>query len=180
MKKIILILTIITCLIGIGYYIYNNISFVDNLVEVPIEQPEINEDIVGNINIYLINLNTNEIEKESRNISLKELNASPYNTILKELKTPSNSSNILSPIPNNCEIISVTNNKNILEITLSKEFLEQDIQNAKDKLILKSIIFTINNLKEIEGIKISVSNTNSILFGNYSLDKIYTINDFKE
>ena len=98
-KKIFLVLIILVCIFGIGYYIYNNVSFVDDVIDIPLNEPEIKEDVVGNLNIYLINSNTNEIEKESRSISIKELNKSPYETILNELKKSSSSANIISPIP---------------------------------------------------------------------------------
>lgn len=179
-KKIILVLVIIACILGIGYFIYTNVSFVDDVVEVPIDEPEIKEDIVGNLNIYLINKDTTDIEKETRNISLKELNSAPYETILKELKQPSTSSNVLTPIPENCSIISVVTKHNILEITLSDDFIKQNTDNNYDKLILKSIVTTINNLKEINGIKINIENNSNASLGNYTLNNVYTISDFKE
>lgn len=179
-KRLVLVLIIIACLVGVGYYLYSNISFVDDFVDEPIQQPEIKEDILGNLNVYLINTDSNEIQKETRSVSLKELNASPYEVILNQLKTPSTSSNILIPIPENCKIISVNNNSNILEVTLSAEFTAQNTNNGMDKLILQSIVTTIYNLKEISGIRIFVENNSNASLGNYTLNNIYTISDFKE
>ena len=179
-KKVFFILIIIAGIFGVGYYIYSNVSFVEDIAEVPIDEPQVKEDVVGNLSIYLINKDTNEIQKEIRSVSLKDLNSSPYETILNELKLASTSSNLLAPIPENCLILSVTSNQNILEITLSEDFIKQDTQNGIDKLILKSIVTTINNLKEIDGIRIIIENNNSPILGNYSLKNIYTISDFKE
>lgn len=185
-KKIMLIILIISFLFGIGYYIFQNISFVDDKftqlpsASEPIDLPEVKQDILGKLNIYLVNSSTKELQKETRNISLKQLNLLPYDTILNELKSPSTSANILSPIPKECTIISVSNNNNLLEITLSDDFINQNTENGLDKLILESIVKTINNLKEIDNIKISIENKPNASLGNYTLNSTYSILDFKE
>ncbi len=179
-RKIFITVLIVAILFIIGYLIYTNISFVDDTEEiVSSSQTKPSEDIIGDLPIYLINTKNGELEKEVRNISLKKLNSDPYNVILNELKTSSKNSNLITPLPISCTIISVNKNGDTLTLELSDDFIKQNTDNNMDKLILQSIVTTITNLKEINNIKFVVNNSTDTMFGQFDLSKTFSNKSFE-
>lgn len=187
-KKWILTIVLIGILGVILYYVFSNVSFVDeNMLDNSIDYPsnntnEINEiqpqeDIIGTLNIYLVNTKNMELSKETRSISIKDLSENTYMSLLKNLAISSN--NLLAPIPDNCKILSADLSGNILTIDLSEEFISQDTKNGLDKLILQSIVTTLTNLKEVNTIKINIENNTDSMFGQYSLANMFSQNSFQ-
>lgn len=102
-----------------------------------------------------------------------------------------NSSNALLPeyfnpvIPNDTKILSVKIKDNILYINFSKEFL--NIDKDVSRSVIESLVYTLTNFKEIEGIKIEVDgktlnyipNTDekigSVLTKDFGINKVYDI-----
>lgn len=185
-KKIILIILILLILFGAGYYIFRNTSFVDDsMIEAlpsdntNTETEYIKKDIINDINIYLININTKELEKEKRSVSLTDLNDNPYITLLDQLKKSSTNSNLITPIPENVQILSATLDKSTLIIDLSNEFVMQDTENKLDSLILKSIVKTLTNLKEVSNIKINIDGNENSKLGSFDLSEKFSNSSFE-
>lgn len=170
------------------YFIFTNISFVDedmldNSIDYPSENIEDNsnlqpsEDIIGTLNVYLINKNDMQLVKEARSVSIKDLTDDTYMALLKNLSTSSN--NLLAPLPAECKILSTNLEGNTLTIDLSEEFTKQDVSNGLDKLILNSIVATLTNLKEVSMVKINIENNTSATLGQYSLTNMFSRNSFQ-
>lgn len=185
-KKILLIILLVLLICLIGYAIYNNISFVDeNILNELASDSSSNTtqiskpDIIDNINIYLVNSSTKELEKESRAISLKELSDNPYLTLLNELKTKSENEKLLCPIPESTQILSASLENSTLVIDLSNDFISQDVSNELDRLILHCIVKTMTNLKEVSNIKINIEGNTSSKLGSFDLSSNLTNYSFE-
>lgn len=185
-KKFILIIFVVGLISLIGYGIYTNVSFVDDEIisELSSNNPSDNmqtekTDIISSVNVYLLNTSTKELEKESRNISLKELNKNPYITLLNQLQIKSENDKLSCPIPENTKILSANLESSTLVIDLSNEFLLQDISNETDKLILQSIVKTMTNLKEISNVKINIDGNTSSKLGTFDLSSTFANYSFE-
>ena len=185
-KKIILIIFVVGLISLIGYGIYTNVSFVDDEIISELSSNSSSDntqteksDITSTINVYLLNTSTKEIEKESRNISLKELNKNPYITLLNQLKTKSENEKLVCPIPENAKILSANLEDSTLVIDLSNDFISQNVSNETDKLILQSIAKTMTNLKEISNIKINIEGNTSSKLGSFDLSSTFTNYSFE-
>ena len=187
-RKWILPVILIAILLLVIYLVSTNISFVDeNMLDNSIDYPsditenldtiEPNEDIIGTLNIYLIDKSQMQLVKQVRNISIKDLNENTYMSLLENLTISTN--NLLNPIPQDCKILSANLQGNLLTIDLSEEFLKQDVSNGLDKLILNSIVTTLTNLKEVNTIKINIQNSSDAMFGQYSLSNMFSKNSFQ-
>ena len=179
---------LIVILVLLLYFVFSNITFVDedmlnNSINYPSENVdnisniEPNEDIIGTINVYLIDTQEKLLVKEARSISIKDLTEDTYMALLKNLSQGTNK--LLAPIPSECKILSTTLEGTTLTIDLSEEFIKQDISNGLDKLILHSIVATLTNLKEVNLIKINIENNTSATFGQYSLTNMFSKNSFQ-
>lgn len=185
-KKFILIIFVIGLIGLIGYSIYTNVSFVDDEIISELSSNSASDntqikkaDVTSSVNIYLLNTVTKELEKENRNISLKELNKNPYITLLNQLQIKSENDKLSCPVPENAKILSANLENSTLVIDLSKEFLSQDISNETDKLILQSIVKTMTNLKEINNIKINIDGNTSSKLGTFDLSSTFANHSFE-
>ena len=187
-KKLVISIILIAILAVILYFIFTNISFVDedmlnNSIDYPSHETEDinnvqpNEDIIGTLNVYLVHAKQMQSVKDARSISIKDLNENTYMSLLKNLAISSN--NLLNPIPENCKILSANLEGNILKIDLSEEFIQQEVSNGLDKLILNSIVSTLTNLKEVNTIKINIENRTDAMLGQYSLTNMFSKNSFQ-
>ena len=187
-NKWILPVILIGVLALILYFVFTNISFVDeDMLDNSIDYPsnytdnESNvkpvEDIIGTLNVYLIDKSEMILVKEARSISIKDLTNDTYMSLLKNLQKSNNK--LLAPIPSECKILSANLEGNTLTIDLSEEFITQDTSNGLDKLILNSIVSTLTNLKEVSLVKINVENNTSATFGQYSLTNMFSKNTFQ-
>ena len=157
-KKIIMyvaIIILILFIIGIGFLIINNNNNNDIINEfTPVE--EITDAQLRNTNIllYFYDNNVKEIAAEVRQIDSKELLQNPEKKLIEYLIQGPKDNNLLRLIEENTEIISLEINNGILIINFSKEFLQN--QNIEKNIIEESILKTVIQLNEINGIKILI------------------------
>ncbi len=162
-KKIIMyagIILIVLILIGVGFFIINNIK--NNNKEIIYEyipEEEITEEQLRKtlITLYFLDPNTYKLSPEARQIDAKELLDNPYELLIKLLIEGPKNENLLKLIPENTKLNKVQIKNNILYIDFSEDFIkEQHLGKEQEELILKSIVNTVTELTEINKVAILI------------------------
>ena len=181
-KKILMFIKIIICLIilgSLGYFIYSHFSFQKNQNNISeyTPQEEITDEQIRQtiIRLYYLNKETNDIAYEDKIVDSKKLINNPYEYIIYLLLSEPKSQELTSIIPKNVKLNNVNLNDGILYIDFSKEFIDgQNLGKEQENLIIKSIVYTLTELTEINKIKINIEgNENSeypdgeVNFSNY-------------
>ena len=98
-----------------------------------------------------------ELIPEARLIDVKELITNPYETLLSMLIEGPKNENLEKTIPEGTSILSVQKQGEILVIDFSKEFIENHTGGEEaEKLTINSIVNTVTELTEINGVKIKI------------------------
>ena len=174
-KKIIMYVSIILILIilaSIGYLIINKIknnknNKINNLEYIPEEEISDEQFRQTLITLYFLNNKQNNIQSEIRKIDSKILINNPYDILINLLIEGPNDENLLKLIPDNTNLISTELKGNILYINFSKEFINnQNLGKEKEELILKSIVNTVTELNEIDGVVILIEGEENKAFSD--------------
>lgn len=174
-NKIILIIIIILLIIIIGgYFIIKNKKEKSQKNEIQdyTPQEEISEEQLRQtkITLFFINKETKELDSEIRLIDAKELIKEPYKKIVEMLISGPKSSNLERIIPEGVQLHDVKYENGCAVINVSKEILDYQDEKQKQNMI-NSIVKTLNNLIEIDGIKFLINGEE-----NEKLNEIYTNN----
>lgn len=158
MKRIIIILIIICLIIaaifGVYYFLVQNREI--NIIEYT-PQEEISEEQMRQTIVSLYFKSGEELVPEARLIDVKQLLNNPYEEILKMLIEGPKNTNLEKTIPEGTKINKIQIEKDILIIDFSKEIVENHKGGEKDeKLTINSILNTVTELTEINGIKILI------------------------
>ena len=106
---------------------------------------------------------------EARLIDVKELIDNPYETIFKLLIAGPKSENLQKTIPEGTKINKIEREGEVLVIDLSKEFIDNYVGGEEqEKITINSIVNTLTELTEINGIKIKIDGEE-----NKNFNKIY-------
>ena len=181
-KKLIMyvsIILIVAILVGVGYFIYNNIKNKDNenISEYTPEQ-EITEEQLRQtvVTLYFLDPNNYELVPEARQIDSKELINNPYEVLINLLIEGPNNQKLLKLIPENTNLNSAQIKGDTLYIDFSKEFInEQNLGKQQEELILKSIVNTVTELTEINKVVFLIDGEENKSFPDkeVSFDKIF-------
>lgn len=159
-KRIIIILTFIILIIGIlfgGYFIIKNKNIKNEITEYT-PQEEISEEQMRQTMVSLYFKNDNGLIPEARLIDVKELIENPYEKILNMLIEGPKNKNLEKTIPEGTKINKIEKDGENLIIDFSSEFIENHIGGEiEEKLTIQSIVKTITELTEINGIKIKIN-----------------------
>lgn len=161
MKKIILIL--ISILIFINLSGCNNNLISNSEIESVVESVNSNTNAQNQINIknsfqqkqinlYFPKKNNEKIEKETRNIIIKD-NAIIKATIEALLKGTQNGS-LKNSIPKNTKIISINKKDDVAILNFSNEF--KNVGDIEEIVEIISIVNTVTEIQGINGVKILV------------------------
>lgn len=155
-KKLIMyvsIILIVAILIGVGYFIYNNIKNKNNeVISEYTPQEEITEEQLRQtiITLYFLDIENYKLVPEPRKIDSKELIKDPYKVLINLLIEGPKNEKLVKLIPEGTNLISAEIKDNILFLNFSKEFInEQNLGKEQEELILKSIVNTVTELTEI-------------------------------
>lgn len=155
-KKIIMyvsIILIVAILIGVGYFIYNNIKNKNNeIISEYTPQEEITEEQLRQtiIKLYFLDIENYKLAPEPRKIDSKELIKDPYKVLINLLIEGPKNEKLIKLIPEGTKLISAEIKDNILFLNFSKEFINgQNLGKEQEELILKSIVNTVTELTEI-------------------------------
>lgn len=158
MKRIIITLIIICLIIatifGVYYFLVQNRE-IDIIEYTP--QEEISEEQMRQTIVSLYFKSGEELVPEARLIDVKQLLNNPYEEILNMLIEGPKNNNLEKTIPGGTKINKIQREKDILIIDFSKEIVENHKGGEKDeKLTINSILNTVTELTEINGIKILI------------------------
>ena len=182
-KKLIMyvsIILIVLILLGVGYIIFNNIKNNSNKIieEEYIPQEEITHEQLRQtiLTLYFFNPENYNISSEARKIDAKLLLDNPYELIINLLIDGPKNENLLKLIPENTKLNSAKIIDNILYIDFSEDFIkEQFLGKEQEELILKSIIYTVTELTEINKVAILINGEEDSGFpdGELMFNKIF-------
>ena len=171
-KKNLIVFTII-CIILIlliGYYFIfkDNSNTQEILPEEEISEEQYRKTMVT---LYYKNKNTNELMPEVRLIDVKLLINEPYITLVKMLMEEPKNESLESAIPKNTKINKIELKSDILFIDFSKEFIENHPGGiAEEKNTVYSIVNTVTELTEVNGVKILIDNEENKSFSDNNIN----------
>lgn len=177
-KRIIIILVFIILIIGIitgVYFIVKNKNTEKEMTEYT-PQEEISEEQMRQTMVSLYFKNDNGLIPEARLIDVKELINNPYEKILNMLIQGPKNENLKKTIPEGTKINRIEKEGENLIIDFSSEFIEKHIGGElEEKLTIQSIVKTVTELTEINGIKIEINGEDNKEFtdGKIKFDKIF-------
>ena len=109
------------------------------------------------VSLYFINKSSKQLEPEGRLVDVKDLVKDPYNMLVKLLIGGPKNENLENVIPPNTNINGITLKKDILEIDFSSELIEnEELTKEEEENIIKSLVNTLTELTEVNGIKILI------------------------
>ena len=159
-KKVIINIAIILILTGVGvwyFFFYNKQS--QNEVNEIIPEEEISEEQMRQtiVSLYFYNGTTQSLVSEGRLIDVKELIKDPYRRLMELLIEGPQNSELTRTIPEGTRINKVEVKGDVLYLDLSKEFIENhEGGEEKENATIYSIVNTMINLTEINGVKILI------------------------
>lgn len=167
MKRIIII-SIIICLILISiwgvYYFFIRKNEEETITEIT-PQEEISEEQMRQTIVSLYFKLGEELVPEARLIDVKQLLNNPYEEILNMLIEGPKNSNLERTIPEGTKINKISKEKDILIIDFSEVFINNHKGGEKEEQItIKSILNTVTELTEINGIKILINGEENKFF----------------
>ena len=182
-KKIIMyvsIILIVVILLWVGYIIVNKIKNNKNKI---IENEYIPQEEITNeqlrqtiITLYFLEPESYNISPEARQIDAKLLLDNPYELLINLLIQGPKNEKLLKLIPENTKLNSAKIIDNILYIDFSEDFIkEQFLGKEQEELILKSIIYTVTELTEINKVAILINGEEDSGFpdGELMFNKIF-------
>ena len=177
-KRIIIILVFIILIIGIitgVYFIVKNKNTEKEITEYT-PQEEISEEQMRQTMVSLYFKNDNGLIPEARLIDVKELINNPYEKILNMLIQGPKNETLKKTIPEGTKINKIEKEGENLIIDFSSEFIEKHIGGElEEKLTIQSIVKTVTELTEINGIKIKINGEDNKEFkdGKMKFNKIF-------
>lgn len=177
-KRIIIILVFIILIIGIitGVYLIVKNKNTEKEITEYTPQEEISEEQMRQTMVSLYFKNDNGLILEARLIDVKELINNPYEKILNMLIQGPKNENLKKTIPEGTKINKIEKEGENLIIDFSSEFIEKHIGGElEEKLTIQSIVKTVTELTEINGIKIKINGEDNKEFkdGKIKFNKIF-------
>lgn len=160
-KKRVLIVGIAIALIvaiiaGVYFFIKNKEE--ENEITEYIPEQEISEEQLRQTIVSLYFKNENALMPEARLVDVKELIDNPYEKIINMLLEGPKNENLQKTIPDGTKLNKVERQGEILIIDFSEEFISNHSGGEQEeKLTLQSIVKTVTELTEINGIKIKIN-----------------------
>ena len=163
-KKIVMyvsILILILIVLGAGFLIYKNNkkNKNKNKNQEYIPQEEITDEQLRQtiITLYFFNIETGNIMPEARKIDAKELIKEPYKVLIELLINGPKSEKLVKLIPDGTKLNKIEIKNDCIYIDFSNEFINgQKLGEEQEELIIKSIVNTVTELKEINFVKILI------------------------
>lgn len=162
-KKIFMYVGIILALIFIivlGWLVSVNKDAEKNEVQEIIPQEEISNTQLRQtiITLYFMDKEKGELEPEARQIDARILLEKPYEVLINMLIEGPKNEQLVGIIPQGTKINKIEIKEGIVYIDFSDNFIkEQKLGEKQEKLIINSILKTLVELKEVNGIKILIN-----------------------
>lgn len=160
-----IILLIIFIILGCYFFIFKDNS--NNEITEYTPEEEISEEQLRETIVSLYFKNGDELAPEARLVDVKELIENPYMSILNMLIEGPKNDNLENTIPEGTTVNNIKLDGEVLIIDFSKEFIENfDSTKCSEELIINSIVNTLTELTEINGIKILIDDQENKSFNN--------------
>ncbi len=178
-KKTMVIIIIILCVLLLGFI---SIFFVKDKKEEVIEilpEEEISDEQLRKtmISLYYENKETKKLMPEARLVDVKLLINEPYKLLIDLLIEEPKNSSLRTVIPKNVTVNKIELNSDVLYIDFSKEFIENHEGGLENETnTIYSIVNTLTELTEVNGIKILIDNKENMSFKDeyIKFDKVFT------
>lgn len=173
------IILIILIIIGAYFYIKNKKNDENQIIEYTPEE-EITDEQLRQTIVSLYFKRETELVPEARLIDVKELLEEPYEKIINLLIEGPKNQNLEKTIPEGTKINKIEKQGEVLIIDFSKEFIEKHIGGKiQENLTINSIVKTLTELTEINGVKIKIDGEENKGFkdGIIKFDKIFSRQD---
>lgn len=150
------IILIILIIAGVYFFIKNKEE--KNEIAEYVPEQEISEEQLRQTIVSLYFKNENGLMPEARLVDVKELINNPYEKIINMLLEGPKNENLQKTIPEGTKINKIEKEGEILIIDFSEEFISNHSGGEnEEKLTIESIVKTITELTEINGIKIKIN-----------------------
>lgn len=178
-KKRVIIIVIILCVLILGLVcIFSIRGKKEEIIEI-LPQEEISDEQLRKtmVSLYYENKETKKLMPEARLVDVKLLINEPYKMLLELLMEEPKNTSLKTVIPDNVTINKIELNSDVLCIDFSKEFIENHqggLENEKNTIY--SIVNTLTELTEVNGIKIMIDNEENKAFKDEQIkfDKVFT------
>lgn len=179
-KKILMYIGIILALalvVVLGFLVNINKNAEKNNLEITPEE-EISSDQLRQtiITLYFMDKETGELEPEARQIDARMLLQNPYKVLVDMLIEGPKNEQLVGLIPEKTKLNNVELEKDIVCIDFSDDFIkEQNLGEKQEKLMVDSIMKTLIELSEVNGIKILINGEENLEFpdGGLKFDSIF-------
>lgn len=180
-KKILMYIGIILGLIFVvvlGWLVSVNKNAEKNEVQEIIPEEEISGRQLRQtiITLYFMNKETEKLEPEARQIDAKLLLEKPYEVLLNMLIEGPKNEQLIGIIPKDTKINNIEIKDGIVYIDFTDIFIkEQNLGETQENLIINSILKTLVELREVNGIKILINGEENLYFPDQAVkfDKIF-------
>lgn len=154
---IVVIGIILVVVVIMGVYFYQKNKEEKNKITEYIPQEEISEEQMRQTIISLYFKNENGLIPEARLMDVKELINNPYEKIINMLIEGPKNENLQKTIPEGTKINKIEKQGENLIIDFSEEFiLNHNGGEEEEKITIQSIVNTVTELTEINGVKILI------------------------
>jgi len=110
------------------------------------------------VTLYFYGKESAKLEPEARQIDARELLNNPYQILINLLIEGPKNEELLKLIPDGTKLNNIEIKDQIVYIDFSEEFIkEQNLGEEQEKLIINSILKTLIELNEVNGIKILIN-----------------------
>lgn len=170
LKKIMILIVLIICLISVVTYLI----VVNSSTEVKeyIPEEEITDEELRNtiVTLYFENKESGEIQTEARLVDSKELLSNPYQYLVNLLIEGPKNEGLRKIIPEGAILKNATLVGECLTLNFSKEFISNAGGDAFSKSnIIYSIINTVTELKEVSRVKFLIEDVESDGFNDVGI-----------
>ena len=117
------------------------------------------------ITLYFMDKQKGELGPEARQIDARLLVENPYEVLINMLIEGPKSENLIGIIPQGTKINNIEIKEGIVYIDFSDNFInEQKLGENQEKMIINSILKTLLELREVNGIKILINGEENACF----------------
>jgi len=162
------IILFILIILGIGYIIYINVNNDEGAVlDGYTPQAEVTEEQLRKtiVTLYFMDVATEELMPEPRQIDIRELIENPYYFLIKLLIEGPKNEIMARILPLNTTLNEAKLIGNIVYLDFSEGLIkDQNLGEKQEMLIIKAIVNTLTELIEVEGVRITIDGQENLGF----------------
>lgn len=169
-KKLLMFIGIILLLIFVivlGWLVIKNKNAEKDEIKEIIPEEEISTEQIRQtiVTLYFMSKNEGTLQPEARQIDAKLLIENPYEILINMLLEGPKNEQLIELIPQGTKLNSAEIKNDIVYIDFSSEFInEQTLGEKQEMMIINSILKTLSELNEVDGIKIIIDGKENMSF----------------